>query len=131
MAAPSISEITSVLLYDEGNVWNGTPITFSFPKAGSAWPGYAVDDEQANADYGTVTDAQAAAIRTALQAWDKVIAPSLVETDDVANTGQIRITFTDVNDFTATRKPPPSPIAHPSRDSAWRRGRATSGWTRP
>ncbi|MDP3633692.1 M10 family metallopeptidase [Phenylobacterium sp.] len=100
MAAPSISEITSVLLYDEGNAWSGSQITFSFPKAGSTWPTYAVDDEQANADYGTVTEAQAAAIRLALQAWDKVIAPSLVETDDVANTGQIRFAFTDVNDVT-------------------------------
>ena len=98
MAAPSISEITSVLLYDEGNAWSGSQITFSFPKAGSTWPGYAADDEQDNADYGTVTDAQAAAMRLALQAWDKLIAPSLVETDDLANTGQIRIAFTDVND---------------------------------
>ena len=37
MAAPSISEITSVLLYDEGNAWSGSQITFSFPKAGSTW----------------------------------------------------------------------------------------------
>ncbi|MDO8801296.1 M10 family metallopeptidase [Phenylobacterium sp.] len=104
MAAPSISEITTVLLYDEGNAWSGSQVTFSFPKAGSTWPTYAADDEQANADYGTVTDPQAAAIRLALQAWDAIIAPSLVETDDLTNTGQIRIAFTDVNDTTGNEE---------------------------
>ena len=49
-------------------------------------------------------DAQATAIRLALQAWDAVIAPSLVETDDLTNTGQIRIAFTDVNDTTGNEE---------------------------
>ncbi|MES2341026.1 MAG: matrixin family metalloprotease [Pseudomonadota bacterium] len=120
MAAPSIAEITSVLLYEEGDAWTGSQVTFSFPRAGSLWPGYAVDDEQANADYAAPTDAQDARFRAAIDAWDRTIAISLVETDDLAATGQIRIAFTDVNDFTESEETtayayhPPSPGYLPS-----------------
>lgn len=127
MAAPSIAEITSILLYDEGNAWSGSQVTFSFPRAGSQWPGYAVDDEQANADYAAPTDAQDARFRAALEAWDRTIAISLTETDDLTAPGQIRIAFTDVNDFTdsentdayAYRPPTPGYLPSPREGDVW------------
>ncbi len=97
MPAPNLAEITSVLLYDEGNTWSGSQVTFSFPRAGSQWPSYATDGEQSNAGYSAPTDLQSAAFRLALQAWDDVIALRLVETDDLSAPGQIRIAFTDVS----------------------------------
>ena len=100
MAAPSIAEITAALLDGEGSGWTGPTVTYSFPRAGSTWPSYALDDEQANADYSTPSEAQDARFRLALEAWDRVTALTFVETDDLANTGQIRIAFTDVDDFT-------------------------------
>ena len=97
MAAPSIAESTSVLLYDEGNAWTGSQVTFSFPRPGSLWPGYAADDEPSSGAYAAPTDLQVAAFRLALQAWDDVVALRLVETDDLTAAGQIRIAFTDVS----------------------------------
>lgn len=98
MAAPSASVIIASLL-SPTRFWSGSQITFSTPTAGSTWPDYPAGDEQDNAHYGVLTTAQAARFQAAAQAWDQIIAPSLVMTNDLSQPGQIRIAFTDVDAF--------------------------------
>lgn len=118
MAAPSLSEITSALLIGEGNAWTGSTVTYSFPRAGSLWPSYGATDEPANSAYAPPTDVQDARFRLALDAWDRTVALTLVETDDVAATGQIRFAFTNIADFEADASAyayfPPTPGHLPS-----------------
>lgn len=99
MAAPTLAEITAALLPTEGNAWTSGQVTYSFPRIGSLWPGYAADEEQNNADYSAPSEAQNARFRLILDAWDKTTGLRLVETDDLSATGQIRIAFTDIDDF--------------------------------
>ncbi|MCR5878958.1 M10 family metallopeptidase [Phenylobacterium sp. J367] len=80
--------------------WQGSQITFSIPGAGATWAGYPAGDEQDNADYGVLNASQAAAFRQAIAAWDRLISPSITETNDALPPGQIRVAFTDVDDFT-------------------------------
>ncbi|HEY8617025.1 M10 family metallopeptidase [Phenylobacterium sp.] len=80
--------------------WLGSTITYSIPGFGSSWAGYPAGDEQDNAGYGVLSSAQAISFRQAIVAWDRLIAPSLVETNDQQNPGVIRVAFTDVDDFT-------------------------------
>ncbi|WP_334162185.1 M10 family metallopeptidase C-terminal domain-containing protein [Phenylobacterium sp.] len=83
----------------EPGEWVGSTITFSIPGLGSTWAGYPAGDEQDNADYGVLNAAQAVAFRTAIAAWDRLIAPGFSETNDQQTPGQIRVAFTDVDDF--------------------------------
>jgi hypothetical protein len=99
MAAPSLSEITSALLFPNG-YWSGPTITYSFPGVTSAWPGYAPDDEQSYPQYAGLNATGQARFAETIALWDRLIAPSIVVTNDLTNTGQIRVAFTDVDDYT-------------------------------
>ncbi|MBR7620958.1 M10 family metallopeptidase C-terminal domain-containing protein [Phenylobacterium sp. 20VBR1] len=125
MTAPTITQITAALLDADGSGWTGGTVTYSFPRAGSTWPSYTATDEPANAAYSTPTDAQDARFRLALDAWDKITALTFVETDDLANTGQIRIAFTNVEDFApksaayAYYPPTPGYLPSPWEGDVW------------
>jgi len=98
MAAPSASEISAALLYPN-NWWGGSTVTYSIAGPGSAWPGYGAADEPSNASYGTLNGQQAGQFATAMAAWDKVLALSLVQQSDAGSPGQIRVAFTDADAF--------------------------------
>ncbi len=75
-----------------------TTVTFSIPSAGAAWPGYSTG-EPTHATYSVLNATQAAAFRTAVAAWDDLIALDLSERVDSSGPGQIRIAFVDVDAF--------------------------------
>ena len=102
MAAPSLGEISSALLYPN-SYWSGPTITYSFPGASSAWPGYASDDEQSYPQYAGLNATGQAQFAETMALWDRLIAPRIVVTDDLTATGQIRIAFTDVDDYVVKR----------------------------
>lgn len=89
MAAPSPDLIRGALL--SGNSWSGPVITFSIPRAGSAWSGYIPEGQPHVEGYAVLNDAQAAAFRELVANVDRVIATPIVERDDLA--GDIRIAF--------------------------------------
>ena len=61
MAAPSLSQIASDLLAPN-NFWGASQITFSFPGASAAWPGYPADGEQADSHYAGLSASQISAM---------------------------------------------------------------------
>jgi serralysin len=96
MAAPSLSQIADALLFPN-SYWSGGQITYSIPGAGAAWPGYGPGEEPADPHYAVLSADEASLFRDSVAAWDKLIAPSLVETSDLSSPGQIRAAFTDVD----------------------------------
>lgn len=98
MAAPSASEISAALLYPS-NWWSGPTVTYSVAAAGSSWAGYGAADEPSNASYSTLNSQQAGQFAAAMAAWDKVLAISLVQQNDLASPGQIRVALTDAAAF--------------------------------
>lgn len=83
--------------------WADSTITFSIPKAGAAWPGYGGTNpkEPFSPGYGVLNETQSANFRLAIEQFDRVIAPRLVETDDATNPGDIRVAFSDTSSFHA------------------------------
>lgn len=98
MAAPTSAEIIAALL-EPNEFWSGLTITYSFPSATSAWPGYAATDEQSYPEYGGLGAAQMARFRIAIDAWDRLIPQSFAETNDLTAAGMIRVAFTDVDSY--------------------------------
>jgi serralysin len=96
MAAPSISQIADALLFSN-QFWSGSQITYSIPGAGATWPSYGPDEEAADPRYAVLSDEEADYFRDAVWFWDQLIAPKLVETNDLTAPGQIRIAYTDVD----------------------------------
>jgi serralysin len=83
-----------------GNLyWTGGNYTYSIPAAGSSWSGYAGGQEPSNGDYSVLSLAQAARFRAAMELWDSYIAPNFTEVTEPGGVGQIRIAFTDIDDF--------------------------------
>lgn len=74
--------------------WGGTVVTYSIAGAGSTWPVYGGGGEPASSGYATLSSTQAQQFRAAMAVWDSLIPLSLVETDDVTATGQIRVAGT-------------------------------------
>ncbi|MCI3131616.1 matrixin family metalloprotease [Phenylobacterium aquaticum] len=99
MTVPTLDQIQGALLYPD-RFWSGGTVTYSIPTTGSLWPGYDPGDEPENADFGVLTSDQADRVRIAMALWDRVVNIHLLETNDVSNPGQIRVAFTDVNDYT-------------------------------
>lgn len=79
-------------LVHPGESWSSNTLTYSFPDQTSAWPGYA-SDEEPFVQYLPLSVAQAANFRLAINAWDILIAPAFLETDDHSATGVIRVAF--------------------------------------
>jgi serralysin len=98
MAAPSSSEISRALLY-ENNWWGGSTVTYSVAGPGSLWPGYTSTEEPFDPAYAPLSAAQAARFVTAIEALDAVIGLSLAPTNDLAQPGQIRVAFTNLASF--------------------------------
>ena len=116
--------------------WPGQTITFSVPGAGSAWPGYSAGEEPQNADYGVLNATQADGFRGAMTAWDRLIAPGFTETNDLVTAGQIRVAFTDVDDFTTDAAAfaygaPTIGVAPPEAGDIWLDESAKSGGFAP
>jgi len=98
MAAPAPSDISSALLYPN-YWWGGSTVTYSAAAAGGAWSGYGAGEEPSDPGYGVLSAAQAARFSVAAEAWDAVVSLSLVQTQDTAQPGQIRVAFTNVANF--------------------------------
>ena len=93
MAAPTTAEIAAGLLYPTF-YWSGPVITWSIPTAGSTWPGYS-STEPTNSHYATLNAQQAGRVGDAIGLWDRLIATSFVQTNDLTATGQIRVAMTE------------------------------------
>lgn len=102
---PTAEDIVSALTYTPLRGWAGETITFSIPRAASSWPDYPqrgagwseyYGNEPFKPEFGVLSPAQADVFRHAIATWQQFIAVRLVETDDVANPGQIRIAFTGI-----------------------------------
>lgn len=75
--------------------WKPGDLTFSIADTGSAWSGYAAGEEPFDG-YSALNGQQANRFRDAVQLWDRLIAPSIVEVS--GNAGNIRVGFTAVED---------------------------------
>src|SRR5215211_4296941 len=98
MPAPSLSEITSALLYPN-NWWSGPVITYSLPGAIAVWSGYSPSEEPFDPHYTALNPEQTGRFAAAVAAWDAVAGLTLVETNDTVQPGQIRVAYTDVDNF--------------------------------
>jgi serralysin len=125
MPAPTPDQIAAALVNPDTK-WSTPTITFSIPVAGSTWPGYQepggpVDtstlplicypypgSEAFAPEYQVLNTVQAAAFRDAIQAWADLIATPIVETNDLTNTGEIRVAFTNVGSFGGYTYLPPA-----------------------
>lgn len=83
------------LLVSPGSLWTSGQFTFSVPVVGSS---FAYSGEANAPGYAVFTSAQAARFVTAMNAWDRLIAPNFVQTDDLTAPGNIRAAFTDYVD---------------------------------
>ena len=117
MAEITLAQIYAGLHYAEHQQWSGATISFSIAGTDSTWSltSYPPGDEPFNADYGVLNTTQAAAFRLAVAMWDQALAINFVEAlDNATSEGQIRIAFTDVNDYVTTDssayayEPPPA-----------------------
>lgn len=98
MAAISTVDISAALQY-ASNWWGGSSVTYSVPGLGSVWTSYAAGKEPTDPGYAVLNAAQSARFVLAAEAWDSVIALSLNQTSDAAQPGQIRVAFTNVDNF--------------------------------
>jgi len=81
--------------------WLPNQFTFSIPVAGSTWSGYPSDGDPYTAEYSPLNSAQAALYRGAIQAWDRLIAPSFRETNDINSPGNFRVAISGLAGGTA------------------------------
>ena len=89
------AQITDGLL-EGSSYWSGQTITYSVPTAASTWPGYPDGSEPFAPNHFTpLTAAQAARFADAVKAWDDLIAPHIVRTDDLTAPGEIRVGFSN------------------------------------
>jgi serralysin len=91
MALPTTEQIIAGLVYPNSN-W-AAPITYSIPNGPTSWPGYSSGDEPFASTVYALNTTQAARFAAAIGEWDKLIAPTIVQTDDDAATGKIRVLF--------------------------------------
>jgi serralysin len=98
MASISSAEISSALLYGS-NWWAGPSVTYSVPSLGSAWASYATGKEPADPGFSVLNAIQSARFTAAAESWDAVIGLTLNQTNDAAQPGQIRVAFTNVDNF--------------------------------
>jgi serralysin len=93
--APSADRIPGLAaaLIQPGAKWTGAQILFSIPTAGSQWPGYATGSEPFVSAYATLTALQSDYFRLAAGAWADLIAKPLIESNDLSQTGDIRVAY--------------------------------------
>lgn len=120
-------------LHEPGFGLGSSQFTYSVPTLASVWTGYGLTDEPFSG-YQLPTIALAGAFRTAVAAWDELIAPDFAEVaDDASSAGELRIAFTDVGEFEAGHayQGPPQPaggrvgdvwIGNEYADEAFERG---------
>jgi serralysin len=116
-APPVLSLSAGIASVLSGSFWGASTVTYSIAGAGSAWSGYSgasTYNEPFKAQYSTLSVAQANQFRAAIAQWDSLIATSFTETDGTANTGNIRVGFTDVGSAAAYAYYPPSGGGTPS-----------------
>jgi serralysin len=117
-AAPlALALSTGIASVFTNNYWGSPTVTYSIAGAGSAWSGYSgasAYNEPFKAQYSTLSVAQANQFRAAIAQWDSLIATNFTETDGTANTGNIRVGFTDVGTAAAYAYYPPSGGGTPS-----------------
>jgi serralysin len=109
-APPGISISTGIASVSSDYYWGAPTVTYSIAVAGSPWAGYTAGtnkDEPFRPEYSTFSTQQAAQFRLAIGKWDELIATSFVETSGAANTGDIRIAFSNVGTSAAYAYFPP------------------------
>src|SRR5688572_7285893 len=75
-----------------GLQWGAGQFTFSIPVAGSI---YGYTGEPNSAGYAVLTGFQGARFVSAMDAWDRLIAPNFTQTNDLTAPGTIRIAYTN------------------------------------
>jgi Ca2+-binding RTX toxin-like protein len=92
-APPAVSTASLIATLNSGFAWPAGPITFSIPTAASLWPGYAAGGEPFRPGYAPPPTEMAPQIRLAMQRWDELIAPALLEVTEPGAQGQLRVAF--------------------------------------
>jgi len=77
-------------LSDPDYAWAGSTITFSVPQEGADFAGL-----HHNGTFSYLSAAQGDQFRLAMNAWSRLIAVDVVETNDRTNPGEIRVVFND------------------------------------
>lgn len=94
MAPANVSTTSLIATLNSGFAWPAGPIAFSIPTAASLWPGYAAGGEPFRPGYAPPPAEMAPQIRLAMQRWDELIAPALLEVTEPGAQGQLRVAFT-------------------------------------
>ncbi len=90
------AQIVSALAYTGFRIPTGY-FTYSIPTTSSTWPGYAANKEPtAPNQWWPLSSAQAVNFPSAIAAWDALIAPNFVQTNDATSPGAIRIAFSNI-----------------------------------
>ncbi|MEZ5743467.1 MAG: M10 family metallopeptidase [Sphingomonadaceae bacterium] len=93
----SQSQISAWL--DSGNRLLPGDYTYSIPNAASLWPSYYPGDETSEPGFALPDAAMGAAFVRAIELWDELIAPDLVQVQDNAfSRGQLRIAITTMSE---------------------------------
>lgn len=121
---PYTADMASTLLFGGNVFWRPGSYTFSVPSAGSAWEGYTAGSEPFNAGYRVFGEAEAQIFRQMMAAWDELIVPDYIETDDLASPGNIRIAFTHTIDYVPgaaayAYTPPSSNLVYANQGDVW------------
>jgi Ca2+-binding RTX toxin-like protein len=98
-APPGISLSTGIASVSSEYYWGTATVTYSIAVTGSPWGGYSAGsayDEPFKPEYSAFSIQQAAQFRLAIGKWNELIATSFAETSGAANTGDIRIAFSNV-----------------------------------
>ena len=109
------ASMATSIVFNQSMRWLNEQYTFSIPVSGSY---YSYLNPDINADLSFLNSAAANLFRESIAAWDELIAPNFVETNDLTNPGNIRISISGssvlTNNTATARLPPLQPDGIPS-----------------
>ena len=82
-----------VAALSSGFSWGSAPVSSCLPVVGRSW---AYTGESSGPAYGVLSSAQADRFRAAVNAWDEVVAATLLEVREPEAVGRIRVAFSNV-----------------------------------
>ncbi len=89
----SLSQITGGLL-EPGSHLNSNEFTYSIAISSSNWSGYSPGTEPFTG-YGVLSNPQTSAFKSAIKAWDELIAPNFAQiSENGGGKGSVRVEFT-------------------------------------
>lgn len=118
---PPLSEAQIINSLTFTNVyWRESAITYSIPNLNSNWSGYSQGSEPYLPDFKVFNSTQAENFRLVMEDISKLIAKPIVETNDISNTGNIRVAFTTIVEYSAHAYfPPEGGVASQASGDIW------------